>query len=390
MNVLYGTSLGGRADFIDARFEKLDERFRWCDGDYKVERLHSGARKSEGPAYFPAGRYLVWSDIPNDRMLRWDETTGAVGVFRHGSGYANGNTVDRQGRLITCEQGNRRVTRTEHDGSITVLAERWQGKRLNSPNDVVVRTDGSIWFTDPSYGITGDYEGNDAESEIGACHVYRIDPSTGEVRIVADDFVRPNGLAFSRDEQRLYIVDTRQDPSHIRVFDVTEDDGLVGGEIFGTCDNGKFDGMRVDSVGRVWAAAWDGVHCFDPDGSLIGKLLLPESVANLTFGGPKLNHLFITAGASVYTLRVTFNGARYPSRPRLTDPWSRSSRRDPSDTTWSPNSSRPELDADPRTDGPGRLRHGVLPGALTRAAHDDQVAVAQRVPHDPTTAARPE
>jgi gluconolactonase len=298
---------------IPAEFKLLDQRFRYSDGDFVIERLHTGARKTEGPAYFPAGRYLVWSDIPNDRLLRWDETTGAVGVFRHGSGYANGNTVDRQGRLITCEQGNRRVTRTEPDGTITVLADRYRGKRLNSPNDVVVRADGTIWFTDPSYGITSDYEGNRADSEFGgACYVFRLDPDSGDLRIVADDFCRPNGLAFSPDEQRLYIADTRQEPSHIRVFDLTADGHLTGGDIFATCDFGRFDGIRVDDMGRVWAAAWDGVHCFDTDGTLIGKLLLPESVANLTFGGPKLNHLFITAGTSVYALRVTFNGARYP------------------------------------------------------------------------------
>ena len=300
-------------DTIPAEFRPLDERFRTCDGDFVVERLHTGARKSEGPAYFAAGRYLVWSDIPNDRMLRWDETTGAVGVFRHSSGYANGNTVDRQGRLVTCEQGNRRVTRTEHDGTVTVLADRYRGARLNSPNDVVVRADGSIWFTDPSYGIGGDYEGHRAESEFGgACYVFRLDPGTGDLRVVADDFSRPNGLAFSPDEQRLYIADTRQEPSHIRVFDVTADGGLTGGSIFATCDCGRFDGVRVDAAGRVWAAAWDGVHCFHTDGTLIGKLMLPEPAANLTFGGPQLNHLFVTAGTSVYTLRVTFNGARYP------------------------------------------------------------------------------
>lgn len=294
-------------DTIPTRFELIDERFAGLDGDFVVERLHDGARKSEGPVYFAAGRYLVWSDIPNDRLLRWDETTGAVGVFRHNSGYANGNTIDRQGRLVTCEQGARRVTRTEHDGSITIIADTYAGKRLNSPNDVVVRGDGSVWFTDPAYGIDGDYEGNRADSEIGACHVYRVTPD-GEVRIVADDFCRPNGLAFSIDEQSLYIVDTRQEPSHIRKFDITENAALTGGAIFAECDNGRFDGLRLDDAGRVWAAAWDGAHCFHPDGTLLGKLLLPEPVANLTFGGPKRNHLFITAGRSVYTLRVTFNG----------------------------------------------------------------------------------
>ncbi|QGN48264.1 SMP-30/gluconolactonase/LRE family protein [Micromonospora sp. WMMC415] len=301
------------AETIPAQFQVLDERFQYVNGDFVVERLHTGSRKTEGPAYCPAGRYLVWSDIPNDRLLRWDETTGAVGVFRHCSGYANGNTVDRQGRLITCEQGNRRVTRTEHDGTITVLADRYQGKRLNSPNDVVVRADGTVWFTDPTYGIFSDYEGNQGDSEFGgACHVFRLDPATGELRVVADDLCRPNGLAFSPDEQRLFIADTRQEPSHIRVFDVTADGTLSGGKVFAECDNGRFDGLRLDDAGRVWAAAWDGVHCFDPDGTLIGKLLLPESVANLTFGGPKRNHLFVTAGTSVYTLRVTVNGARYP------------------------------------------------------------------------------
>lgn len=299
-------------DIIPAQFEVLDERFARCNGDFVVERLHTGSRKTEGPAYFAAGRYLVWSDIPNDRLMRWDETTGAVGVFRHQSGYANGNTIDRQGRLISCEQGNRRVTRTEHDGSITVLADRYDGKRLNSPNDVVVRADGSIWFTDPSYGIADDYEGNKADSEIGACYVFRIDPHTSELRAVAEDFCRPNGLAFSLDERQLYIVDTRQEPSHIRIFDVTDDGNLTGGKIFAECNFGRFDGIRLDDAGRVWAAAWDGLHCFAPDGTLIGKLLLPESVSNLTFGGPKLNHLFITAGTSLYALRVTVNGARYP------------------------------------------------------------------------------
>jgi gluconolactonase len=297
---------------IPTRFETIDPRFTRSDGDFVVERLHSGARKSEGPAYFAGGRYLVWSDIPNDRLLRWDETTGAVGVFRHRSGYANGNTVDRQGRLVTCEQGSRRVTRTEHDGTVTVLATHHDGRRLNSPNDVAVRADGSIWFTDPSYGIDDDYEGNVAESEIGACHVYRLDPATGAVTIVADDFSRPNGLAFSLDETQLYIVDTRQDPSHIRVFDV-DGESLSGGEIFGECDFGRFDGIRLDSRGRVWAAAWDGLHCFERDGTLVGKLLLPEPAANLTFGGLKRNQLFIAAGTSIYSLRVTFTGARYPA-----------------------------------------------------------------------------
>ena len=204
---------------IEARFETLDERFG-LKGDKRIERLHTGCRWTEGPAYFPAGRYLVFSDIPNDRILRWDETTGAVGVFRQPAGFANGHTVDRQGRLVSCEHGTRRVTRTEHDGSVTVLADRYEGKRLNSPNDVVIRSDGSVWFTDPSYGIDSDYEGHRADSEIGACYVYRVRPSDGDLRVVADDFPGPNGLAFSADERQLYIVDSRE--KHIRRFDVTD------------------------------------------------------------------------------------------------------------------------------------------------------------------------
>jgi gluconolactonase len=294
---------------LKAEFQVLDERFRRVDGDALVEELHTGCRWTEGPAYFPAGRYLLFSDIPNDRMLRWDETTGAVGEFRSPAGYANGHAVDRRGRLVSCEHGNRRVTRTEPDGSITVLADRYDGKKFNSPNDVVEHSDGSIWFTDPSYGIDSDYEGHRADSEIGACHVYRIDPS-GEVRIVAGDFERPNGLAFSADESQLYIVDTRR--KHVRRFDVAEGGKLSGGNEFATCDAGSFDGLRLDDKGRVWVAAHDGLHCFDPDGTLIGKLRLPQIVSNLTFGGPKRNHLFITATTSVYAIRVNVNGVRYP------------------------------------------------------------------------------
>ncbi|MGW3996769.1 SMP-30/gluconolactonase/LRE family protein [Amycolatopsis sp. NPDC004772] len=298
-------------DLIKTDFQVLDERFARVNGDEWTQRLHTGCRWTEGPAYFPAGRYLVFSDIPNDRTLRWDETTGQVGVFRQPSGYANGHTVDRRGRLISCEQGPRRVTRTEPDGSITVLASEYRGKRLNSPNDVVEHSDGSIWFTDPSYGIDSDYEGYRAESEIGACHVYRAAPD-GTVEIAADDFSRPNGLAFSADESRLYIADTRQTPSHIRVFAVGENGRLSGGEIFATSDSGGFDGVRVDSEGHVWAAAHDGLHCFAPDGTRIGKLRIPEVCSNFTFGGARGNELFITASSSLYTLRVTVNGARYP------------------------------------------------------------------------------
>jgi gluconolactonase len=213
------------------------------------------------------------------------------------------------------------VTRTEHDGSITVLADRFEGKRFNSPNDVVVRSDGSIWFTDPSYGIDSDYEGHRAESEIGACHVYRIDPATGTCRIVADDFVRPNGLAFSLDERQLYIADSRV--KHIRVFDV-RDDELAGGRLFADSDDGAFDGVRLDDRGRVWTAVGEGLHCYDPDGTLIGRLRLPETASNLVFGGSKRNRLFISATTSVYSLMLTVTGAppvwgREHRNPRVSD-----------------------------------------------------------------------
>ncbi|TDD17701.1 SMP-30/gluconolactonase/LRE family protein [Nonomuraea diastatica] len=295
-------------DTIPTEFDVLDERFAAFGGDDRVERLHTGTRWAEGPVYFPAGRFLVWSDIPNDRMLRWDETTDAVGVFRQPSGYSNGNTLDREGRLITCEHGNRRVTRTEHDGSITVIADRWQGRRLNSPNDAVARSDGSVWFTDPPYGILSDYEGHAAEQEIDGCHVYRADPVTGEVRVVADDFVRPNGLAFSLDESRLYVADTRA--RHVRVFDVRDDGSLAGGRVFAEGSEGdNFDGIRLDNTGRVWTAAGKAVLCYDPDGTLIGRLRLPEFTANLVFGGPKRNRMFITASTSLYSLMSNVTGA---------------------------------------------------------------------------------
>ncbi|MFF9645860.1 SMP-30/gluconolactonase/LRE family protein [Kitasatospora aureofaciens] len=297
-------------------YQILDERFRTgkcANGDLRLEQLYGDCRWAEGPVYLPAWRQLIWSDIPNDRMLRWDEATGTVGVFRSPAGNSNGNTLDREGRLITCEQGNRRVTRTEHDGSITVLADRYQGMRLNSPNDAVVHSDGSIWFSDPDFGITSDYEGHRDVAEIGACNVYRIDPGDATVRKVADGFVGPNGLVFSADEQQLYVSDSRA--CQIRVFDVREDGTLSDGKVFAQAPKTSFDNIRFDDGGRLWAAAFDeGVHCYDPDGTLIGRLLVPGQVSNLTFGGPKNNRLFITAGTSVYSLVMAVTGthrARY-------------------------------------------------------------------------------
>lgn len=293
-------------------YEVLDPRFASCiKASASVEKLFEGCRWAEGPAYFAAGRYVVWSDIPNDRILRWDETTGVTGVFRQPAGYTNGNTVDRQGRLVSCEHGGRRVSRTEHDGTVTTLSDRYDDKRLNSPNDLVVKSDDSIWFTDPAYGIDSDYEGHKAESEIGACHLYRADPDSGEVEIADDTFERPNGLAFSPDERRLYVSDTGSGkPKHIRVFEVADDGTLSGGEIFAECTVGGFDGFRVDTEGRIWSSAGDGVHCLDPDGTLIGKVLVPEPVANVVFGGPKRNRLFICGTSSLYSILLPVNGEK--------------------------------------------------------------------------------
>ncbi|MGW3667373.1 SMP-30/gluconolactonase/LRE family protein [Streptomyces sp. NPDC005141] len=297
---------------VDGPYEILDDRFRTgrcANGDSRLEVLYDDCRWAEGPLYLPAWRLLIWSDIPNDRILRWDEATGAVGVFRDPAGHSNGNTLDPQGRLVTCEQGNRRVTRTEPDGTVTVLADRYEGKRLNSPNDSVVRSDGTVWFSDPDFGITSDYEGHRAASEIGACNVYRIDPATGEVRLAADGFAGPNGVILSPDERRLYVSDSRA--ARIHVYDVREDGTLSDGKVFAEARGDvHFDNIRFDDEGRLWAAALgDGVHCYDPDGTLIGRLRVPEPVSNIAFGGPKNNRLFITATTSLYSLVMSVTGA---------------------------------------------------------------------------------
>lgn len=302
----FGVIEGTGFETVEPEFEGL------LTGHGRVERLWTGARWSEGPAWFAAGRYLVWSDIPNNRMLRWDETDGSVSVFRDPANNSNGNTVDPQGRLVTCEHLTRRVTRTEHDGTVTVLADAHEGRRLNSPNDVVVRADGSVWFSDPSYGIMTDYEGVRQEQEIDACHVYRIDPD-GTVTIAADDYVKPNGLAFSPDQRTLYVADTGAShdpdgPRHIRRHAVAEDGTLSGGEVIAECTAGLFDGFRLDTAGRIWSSAADGVHCLSPDGTLLGKIHIPEIVANVCFGGPKMNRLFICGTTSLYSAYLTVNG----------------------------------------------------------------------------------
>lgn len=302
---------------ITDTFEVLDKRFkRYIHGNVHKETLYTGSRWAEGPAYFPAGKYLVWSDIPNDRVLRYDETDGSVSVFMQGQGNHNGHTVDREGRLVSCEHRMRRISRVEVDGSVTTLASQYQGKKLNSPNDVVVKSDGSVWFTDPTYGIDSEYEGDKSESEIGASYVYRIDPTTGAVDAVATDFVKPNGLAFSPDESLLYIADTgvshvEDGPRHIRVFKVNGNK-LSGGEVFATCAYGLFDGFRVDEDGNIWTSAGDGVHCYTPSGDLIGKILTGEVVANVEFGGIKRNRLYICATTTLQSVYVNARAARRP------------------------------------------------------------------------------
>jgi gluconolactonase len=296
-------------DVVDARFYRLALPY------VNVEKLYSGCRWSDGPAWFAAGRYLVWSDIPNDRMLRFDETDNSVSVFRHPALHSNGNTVDLQGRLVTCEHRSRCVSRTEFDGTRTVLADRYAGRRFNSPNDVVVKRDGSVWFTDPSYGIDSEYEGDASPPEIGSNDVYRLDPASGDVTRVATDFVQPNGLAFSPDESLLYVVDTGlthvdDGPHHVRRFAVSSNgQSLTGGDVFATCPKGLYDGLRVDVHGNVWLSAGDGVHCHGSDGSLLGRILIPEAVANLCFGGPKRNRLFITATTSLYSVFLNTRAA---------------------------------------------------------------------------------
>jgi gluconolactonase len=315
-----GNALSQFTRYPDQRVEVLDRRFRYRIGNAAIERIAGGCRWAEGPVYFPDGGYLLWSDLPNNRILRWLEEDGHVSVFRANSDFANGNTRDREGRLITCEHGSRRVTRTEWDGTKTVLVDRFQGKRLNSPNDAVVASDGAVWFTDPSYGLDSYYEGFRGSPEL-PCNVYRLDPLTGACAVVADDFVRPNGLAFSPDERVLYIVDsgiTHGGPAHVRRFEV-DGSRLRRGAVF--ADDfapSSGDGVRTDVDGNVWCAvahgdaAEDGVRCYTPEGALIGKIHLPEGVANLCFGGPRRNRLFMAASTSVYALYLSAEGAQTP------------------------------------------------------------------------------
>jgi len=302
--------------YPDPAVQVLDASFnayRWPLAS--VEQLASGCRWSEGPVYVGDGRYVLWSDIPNDRILKWEEETGLVSVFRKTSWNANGNTRDRQGRLVTCEHRGRRVTRTEYDGSITVLMDHYQGRRLNSPNDVVVKSDGSIWFTDPVFGILGYYEGEKAEPELTPT-VYRIDGQTGEATVVADDVDGPNGLAFSPDESILYVVASRAQPTRkIVAYDVVGGTQLRNPRVFIDAGPGTPDGFRVDIHGNLWCgwgmgdAELDGVRIFNNAGAPIGHIALPERCANLCFGGRWRNRLFMAASHSLYALYVNTQGA---------------------------------------------------------------------------------
>jgi gluconolactonase len=298
--------------YPDPRVQILDPSFaRYRIAQASVERLYTGARWSEGPVWFGDVRSFLWSDIPNNRIMRWDEATGRTSVYRQPSNNSNGLTRDRQGRLIACEHDTRRVTRTEYDGSVTVLIDKFDGKPLNSPNDVVVKSDDSIWFTDPPFGILGNYEGHMARPELPT-NVYRLD-KTGRVTVVAGDINGPNGLCFSPDEKKMYIVEARVTPRVIRVYDVL-DDKLANPRAFVTCQADETpDGFRCDVDGNLWCGwgmgeSHDGVVVFNPEGKRIGKIALPERSANLCFGGLRRNRLFMAASHSIYSLYVNTQG----------------------------------------------------------------------------------
>jgi len=303
--------------YPDPAIRVFDPRFKGVTlTNASVECLYQGTRWSEGPVWFGDMRQLLWSDLPNNSIMRWDERSGLVSEFRSPSNHANGNTRDRQGRLISCEHLTRRVTRTEYDGSMTVLADRYHGKPLNSPNDVVVKSDDSIWFTDPPFGIDGFYEGEKKIAEL-APSVYRIDGVTGELRLMLDHLVGPNGLAFSPDERILYVVESRSVPRTIVAYDVSADGQTLSREreLINAGPGGTPDGFRVDIAGNLWCGwgmgsdALDGVRVFAPDGEAIGHIALPERCANVCFGGQHRNRLFMAASHGLYSLFVNTQGA---------------------------------------------------------------------------------
>jgi gluconolactonase len=298
-------------------FEVLDRRFHaYVLPNAPLVKLGEGFAWLEGPVWFADQDCLLVSDIPNDRIMRWT-ADGGVSVFRRPSGFANGHTRDRQGRLIGCSHQHRCVTRTELDGSTTVLADGFGGKRLNSPNDVICKSDGTIWFSDPHYGINTDYEGGKQAAELPPL-LYRLDPQNGSLQVVADDFAGPNGLAFSPDERLLYVAESgpqfAADPiHHIRVFDVLDDGKrLAGARVFHKIAPGFADGFRVDEDGNVWSSAADGVHCIAPDGTKLGAIKVPFTVSNLTFGGRNRSRLFICASHTLFAIYTNQRGAQRP------------------------------------------------------------------------------
>ena len=296
-------------------FEAVDPVFdTYVLGNAPVKQLATGFDWVEGPVWFGDANCLLFSDIPNNRIMRWSPETG-ISIYREPSNFSNGHTRDLQGRLVSCEHGKRRVTRTEHDGTITVIADQFEGKPLNSPNDVVVKSDGTIWFSDPHYGIMTNYEGYKSEQEL-PCQVYRVDPDTGAIKAMITDMNCPNGLAFSPDETKLYVADTGRmfsdDAQVMRVFDVADDGALGGGDVFHKVTPGCSDGFRIDSDGNIWTSAADGVHCISPEGVLLGNILVPELVSNVCFGGRGKQQLFMTATTSIYSIKLNRQGVQYP------------------------------------------------------------------------------
>lgn len=291
--------------------ETFEKEFgRLVNKNARLDAVYTECRWAEGPVWFGDGNFLLWSDIPNDRILRFIPGVG-TSEFRTQAGNTNGHTRDREGRLVSCSHGNRRLERTEHDGTITVLADSFEGKRLNSPNDVVVKSDGTIWFTDPAYGIDSDYEGHKAEQEQDGCYVFCFDPANGKLELAVSDFERPNGLAFSPDESILYIADSGG-PNHIREFRVDANNHLSGGEVFTRIDIGVPDGFRLDTGGNIWTTAGDGVRVYTPSATLLGRIVTPKVPANLTFAGPKKNWLFIAATDSMLWMHTMANGVQVP------------------------------------------------------------------------------
>lgn len=294
-------------------YEHHDERFAdLIIGSAELDIIHDESRWAEGPCWFGDGNYLIWSDIPNNRLLRYIPDVG-TSVFKSPSAFANGSTRDTQGRLVTCSHGTRSVVRTERDGSVVTLVDAFLGRRLNSPNDVIVSADGAVWFTDPDYGIMSNYDGYRAERELTTCNVFRFDPRDGSLKVVADDFVKPNGLTFNVDQSALYVADSgcshvKGGPSHIRKFLCDDHGRTTGGEVLTPVECGPPDGIRIDERGNIWSSASDGIHVFSPEGELLGKIRCQGPVSNLEFGGLMRNRLFVTAKKRLYAIYVGVSG----------------------------------------------------------------------------------